>query len=326
MCGIAGWILDEKPSTEFVLMLMSNMETRGHQSFGFYNGELNSVSRHVGAITDTLKASDLQFAHGFFHTRHATTGDIIADNSHPFEVSDIIGAHNGMVYNHKELNLKFNRTCEVDSEHIFFHIKDGLPMSDLDGYGAIEYVQSGRYYIAACNDGELVCAMLENGIVWASTKDAIESACFQSGYIIKHYYQIDEEIVYEVRKSGLFTTDKTFKLAYNKPLTGNIDWRQFLDPMEDTISSNSVNTSITKLKDRLKDRDKLQEEFDRAWKRDNDSREICDWCGEYETCNSLPDSTLVCKNCEREMNSLDFSPEDIGLETVEGMTKHGRIN
>lgn len=50
------------------------------------------------------------------HNRKATSGDITSKNAHPFREKDIILVHNGMVYNHKELNTE----VEVDS-HALCH-------------------------------------------------------------------------------------------------------------------------------------------------------------------------------------------------------------
>ena len=309
MCGITGWIMDQKPSEVFTLSLMSHMEKRGYQSFGFYNGETAKVTRNVGEITEILRASDLNFTNGFLHTRHATQGKIVAQNSHPFAIGDLIGAHNGIIYNHALLNIDHKRKCAVDSEHIFHHICDNKDLTELEGYAAIEYFRNNEYFIASSNTKDLYCALLENGIVWASTREAITTACFQAGYKIVHFFAIEEDHTYRVAIDNLYETNTPFKITDKLFKT---DWRDFKSPLAPTDKE---------LRGQMKSL--LQRDYESAWIRDGVSRDtvpddmpetetmrvagpdVCDWCGEYKECLSLSDSTLACYACAEEMGELD---------------------
>jgi hypothetical protein len=150
---------------------------------------------------------------GFLHTRHATHGSVIAENSHPFEIGDIVGAHNGVLSNHIELNTKHGRGFAVDSMHIFQHILDGLPLTDIQGYGAIEYFRDGAFFVGCCNGGALEVALTSIGVVWASTSEAIECACGQAGVELKHFYKVEQGKMYRIETDAMYTTDLTFAMS-----------------------------------------------------------------------------------------------------------------
>jgi predicted glutamine amidotransferase len=311
MCGIAGWILEEKPSEAFVLALMIHMEDRGRQSYGLYNGNTDTIIRNTGMITSHARASEIDFTEGFIHTRHATTGCITPENSHPYRIADIVGAHNGMIYNHAEMNLKYDRKCSVDSMHIFEHIAAKMDTVELEGYGAIEYKQNGKYFIARSH-GELCVAKLKNGIVWASTSEALDAAIFQSGYELEHFYQIDSGTIYLVELDGLYKTDMEFHLTDKKPITGKTDWRQF--------SMQNIRS------DKKSD---LDSDYQGAWKgfdqwddtpegSDTLSSAItfseCTWCGEYGDVQHQKDGSCACIVCLRELEGIEQELEGIEVE------------
>jgi hypothetical protein len=211
VCGIAGWNLTEKPGNEFFSTLAAVMQSRGEQAYGVYHG--GTIVKGVGPILEKLPASKMASLAGFLHTRHATHGDVIAVNSHPFEMGDLVGAHNGVLSNHFELNLTHKRGFKVDSMHIFQHILDGLPLSEIKGYGAIEYYRDGAFFVGCCNGGSLEVALTSAGVVWASTSDAIEGACGQAGIELKHFYKVDQGKIYRIETDAMYTTDLTFRMS-----------------------------------------------------------------------------------------------------------------
>ena len=211
MCGIAGWNLTEKPGNEFFSTLAAVMQSRGEQAYGVYHGGM--ISKGVGPILEKLPAAKMASLAGFLHTRHATHGDVIAANAHPFAMGDLVGAHNGVLSNHFELNTAHKRNFAVDSMHIFQHILDGLPMDDLKGYGAIEYFRDGAFYVGCCNDGSLEVALTSIGVVWASTADAITCACGQAAVELKHFYKVEQGKMYRIESDAMYTTDLTFTMS-----------------------------------------------------------------------------------------------------------------
>src|SRR5437867_2185158 len=154
MCGIWGYQfradipLEYKSFTSraiYCALMMEAMDLRGDDSYGFVlraPDKLNIV-KGVGASADKV---DPQVVGGTLqlmaHTRKATSGSICEANAHPFTVENIIGMHNGGVSNDTELNRRYARHCDVDSEHIFHHIAYDLPLSEISGYGAVSYIDS----------------------------------------------------------------------------------------------------------------------------------------------------------------------------------------
>jgi predicted glutamine amidotransferase len=211
MCGIAGWNLTEKPGNEFFSTLAATMQGRGEQAWGvFHAGEIN---KGTGTILEGISAGRIASLAGFLHTRHATHGDVVASNSHPFEIGNLIGAHNGVLSNHKELNAKYSRSFDVDSMHIFQHITDGLSLEEIKGYGAIEFYRDGAFFVGCCNGGELEVALTNVGCIWASTRDAIDFALAQADLKLIHYYHVDAGELYRIEADGMYATNETFKMS-----------------------------------------------------------------------------------------------------------------
>lgn len=291
MCGIAGWNLTKKPDVSFYAILAHAMLDRGRDSFGYYNGA--KITRGTGPIIRGIPARELSSLVGFLHTRHATTGDITKQNSHPFEIGGLIGAHNGIVYNHETLNKTYGRKCAVDSMHIFEHISQGLALADVEGYGAIEFVRDGELFIGYCNGGQLHAARTDAGIVYASTDDAIEDACAAAGITLETFYKLDTGRLYRVASDNLYETQETFQMDAKKPAK-NADWRDFKRGFA------STNNALGAL-------DKQEAEFRHAWHMDTDTvsgvldsgeskQDWCEICSTYDYLFEYEDMYL-CEDC-----------------------------
>jgi len=188
MCGIFGWQIQPNGITNaqrlvLSVMLATQNDDRGGDSYGFYVHDTNKALAEriikglglAGPACRVMASRPMMMG----HTRKATTGDVVAANSHPFIIGKIVGAHNGMVFNHAEMQTKYGRKCEVDSEHIFHHINEGLDVSELDGYGAIEYINTDApdsVYLCKMSSGELAIYGIGTsskdvkGIVWSSSQ------------------------------------------------------------------------------------------------------------------------------------------------------------
>jgi hypothetical protein len=214
MCGIYGWnypkgkVGIERRAMVAAILAIAN-DTRGGDSWGFY--DRNNLIKGLGDISQvavkTVK-SDLIMA----HTRKATTGSITTENAHPFDIGNIIGAHNGIIQNHTELNAKYKREFQVDSMHLFGHINDGLPFSDIYGYGAIEFIRKDEkdvVYLCKLQAGDLsIVGLGENpdnyhGVVWSSNGNHLTQALETAG--IKHFdFKVDTGKVYRIQNGKLF--------------------------------------------------------------------------------------------------------------------------
>lgn len=202
MCGLFGWqvrptVLNSKSFGEMVQVLATENDRRGGHSWGFYgiNWRKNKYTFKKGLGNITPRVDEI---HGFStlmaHTRSATVGEVTVRNAHPFQVGNIIGAHNGCIYNHDELNKRLGRKCEVDSQHIFHHLSEGKDFKDIEGGGAIEWLDigTGLRKIYLCNvRGSLSVVGIKAtdkeedkdkiGVIWSSSSNTLESAVGKLG-------------------------------------------------------------------------------------------------------------------------------------------------
>lgn len=197
MCGIYGYDLTninlpiETKMTLLVCLAMYNVE-RGYDSYGYlYFDDKNNpvVKKGLGQITKEM-AHLSKYDVAFCHTRHATTGKVKIKNCHPFKVGNIIGCHNGVIDNHKELNEKYKRKCSVDSQHIFYHLSENKDLNEINGYGTIVYVKKynikPKVYLSMLTyESELAMVEIEyngqKGIVYSSDEQHLESAIENAG-------------------------------------------------------------------------------------------------------------------------------------------------
>jgi hypothetical protein len=222
MCGIAGhscWTDYDKRLDIVMPILALYMENRGRKSWGWTNGE--QIVKDLGEISEGFNPSFTGYRQSALHTRHPTTGSLSKSNSHPFHIGNVIGMHNGVVRNHEQLQKKYNRTCSVDSEHIFHHIADGLDTEEIIAYGAIVFWQEGKLYLGRFNGGELTLCKTEAGWVFASTKSAISKALSLAGLTKgTEFYSLDEDKLYSIGEDTLYFERKLKFGEYNTQTMG----------------------------------------------------------------------------------------------------------
>jgi hypothetical protein len=162
------------------------------------------------------------------HARYATSGLVNVENAHPFERGQIMLAHNGVIFNHARISEEH----EVDSELLASRIAAGHPLSDLDGYGAVWWVDKsrpGKVYLSHIGGGDLSAAAVlgsrgTRGVVWSSDsahlKQALDCASLDWSMLA-----LAEGQVYEVSASGAAAT--TLRLSWKhvekfKPKQGGL--------------------------------------------------------------------------------------------------------
>lgn len=183
MCGVFGFSKLTPKTRVMAHYLAYAMEGRGDDSWGGSDGV--DLIKRTGPVSASFYVPK-DWTQAIFHTRAATVGEVSERNAHPFSVpregrAPVIGLHNGGVWNWKELNEKYHRDCQVDSEHIFYQLAHGLPLNELFGRGTVVYFDEfdGERLINLIRwkHGDLEVAITdEDGVIFCSNKDPIDRA------------------------------------------------------------------------------------------------------------------------------------------------------
>lgn len=174
MCGIYGIAKTPTPYTKKQLKLASNIlreiaidsETRGSHSSGIAKVGLSTrVYKSLLPSSKFVKTKDFKSALKSLkdestillgHTRFATDGAIVKTNAHPFRIGDVVGAHNGCVYNIEEMKTKLDKQCPVDSQLIFKSINESDNIQDavkyFDSDFALSFVKNNPFVLHLCRE------------------------------------------------------------------------------------------------------------------------------------------------------------------------------
>ena len=219
MCGIYGFIGKPTNKTRTII-----------KNLGILNVERGADSSGIGIFSDSQyyhykKAVDSQlffeviqpekyiYTSGFNnfvniigHTRHATTGSVNDNNSHPFLFDNVFFAHNGIISNFDTLQKKYNTHYAVDSQ-IIGHLlqeknNDIDAFSELRGWLTVPYIHLEdirSLYIATYN-APLHFAISNNGVYYSSQKNHLQKALQKS------------KVSASIGQGG---TNKLYKFTYN---------------------------------------------------------------------------------------------------------------
>jgi glucosamine--fructose-6-phosphate aminotransferase (isomerizing) len=198
MCGIFGYVGQDRDAAGIVLTGLKKLEYRGYDSWGVAVAHRGGVAlaRRVGKIGQAV--ADLpQSSIGLGHTRWATHGGVTEDNAHPH--LDCAGRlaiiHNGIVSNYGELRAALTSAghgfrSETDTEVVAHLLEDVLALTPegpgqlvsalmttfrrLHGLNAVAVldVQTGQL-AAAKNGSPLVLGWSDSGSLLASDYTAL---------------------------------------------------------------------------------------------------------------------------------------------------------
>ena len=166
MCGIFGYIGNKNNSAELIMAGLKTLEYRGYDSWGIAVEEKGviKIEKKIGKIG---KASvNLPESHlGIGHTRWATHGGVVIENSHPHLSCDSLVAviHNGIVENHqtirKNLISKHKFKSETDTEIIPHLIEEELKEKSFAEAVRLAFKKlKGLNSMAAMYKGQIVVA------------------------------------------------------------------------------------------------------------------------------------------------------------------------
>lgn len=146
------------------------------------------------------------------HNRHATQGAVSAENAHPFELGNVVGAHNGTVL--KSSLMKFHEAdkYDVDSKIIYSHLGAGNSINSVweaaDGAMALTWYdkidkklkmirnKERPLWVAKSKDGKTIYWASEAWMIWIATsrngvKDIEEPVSLATDTLVE--YDIDAQ-------------------------------------------------------------------------------------------------------------------------------------
>jgi hypothetical protein len=122
----------------------------------------------------------------------------------------------------------------VDSQHIFHHLNENLPLDEIHGYGVAEWVEKdkpNRVFLCKLAGGELAIWGVGTGpedcrgVIWSSDSDHIKAAV-GAAHIDTFQYKVEVGTVYYVER-GKLSIDSSRKLEINRDTSR--DWRSGFD-------------------------------------------------------------------------------------------------
>jgi len=207
MCGICCSAGSSINIDKFKLLLLLN-KSRGEHATGITDG-INIFKKAIPADKfiieykegfEKLKVNSTSIIIG--HTRKSTDYSTSSKDecAHPFHYDNIIGVHNGRIFNSEDIEEEFNVKLDVDSEAIFYL----LSKKDLEE--TIEQRLNrlkGKYAVAWYNweeadklhlvkhDAELSYAVVDGNLYVSSDKEHLKSIAEE-----KDIKELDEDTLY----------------------------------------------------------------------------------------------------------------------------------
>lgn len=267
MCGLVGVMgaLTHREKQAFKWLLNFDA-TRGEHSTGVLAVSPDNAThmfKELGTPAFLYQKYSQEFPKGVYeklakvlmgHNRFATQGEIVAENAHPFEFENVIGAHNGTIAEWNTKKLHMADAFKIDSQKLYSQLNHDADVQKLwdhleDGQGSaasltywdkrdnsMNFVRNSQrpMHFAVTKDTQT--------LFWASEKWMLQVACANNGVQIQdiesseinqHYRVTFKDAKLVVSKKAVepkkwFVTYSSGAMGYGnipKPATKFIDLR-----------------------------------------------------------------------------------------------------
>lgn len=223
MCGICGAIT--RPNPNIIKSLLISNEKRGDKSTGiaYRIGEQTTVFKAVMKSTlfvdkiDNEKINSSNLVIG--HTRMPSVGTLSKKNAHPFKYNEVVGVHNGTLWNHTD----FKYSGDVDSQAIFHLLSvhknrytEVFPL--LSGSMAVAWVYNGDPNLYLMRHISPMHIVKTNTSLYFNSEELPLMAAIAAAGEIGKVEEVEEDMVYVVNPDLEITKVKvSVKSYYSTP-------------------------------------------------------------------------------------------------------------
>jgi len=269
------------------------------------------------------------------HVRLATHGVISTRNAHPFSIGEVIGAHNGVIYNYNRIAKQYGKKVEVDSEVIFASLNNNhktVAFEDLSGDFAVSWIkESNKVLHLARESSRPICVAYwkkARVLFWASTPDIMRKALNRAGLNLKnrkleadYIFTFDTEQFSNTphyEKDG-FESLSQYGGGYGTSWRGhyvnsNYDYTESSEEKSLSIISND-DCEVCDMRYPANEMIYFGEDF-QVCETCYGELQDCDWCGDYHFMDELHhyNTWKVCESCRPQVGEqlmLEEHTEDI---------------